>query len=157
MDDESLKINNSIENELKFLAQSEIRLKILNELNKNPTNIRELVKNTEITYSSISNNVIKLMKRKYIKKINKKYYVTPMTEVYFNSIMEFKHSVDLINTYDAFWDKHDLNQLSIESIKNITDLKNSKLIETTPIDIFKTHNTIKKQIIHAKNRRSTKK
>lgn len=151
MEDTKMDKNQYINNDIKFLVKSEIRLKILSELNKQPNNIRGIVKKTKITYSSVSSNISKLEKKNYITKTNKKYYVNPMTEVYFNSIMEFKHSVDLINTYDKFWDKHNLNQLSIESVKNITDLKDSKMIETTPLDIFKTHNTIKEQIMKSDN------
>lgn len=144
-------MNKDISNDIKFLVKSEIRLKILSELNKQPNNIRGIVKKTKITYSSVSSNIGKLEKKNYITKTNKNYYVNPMTEVYFNSIMDFKQSVDLINTYEKFWDRHNLNQLSIESVKNITDLKDSQMIETTPIDIFKTHNTIKEQIMESKN------
>lgn len=151
MEDTTMKKDEDINDDIKFFAKSEIRMKILSELNKQPDNIRGIVKKTNITYSSVSSNIGKLEKRNYITKTNKKYYIAPMTEVFFNSIMEFKHSVDLINTYDKFWDKHNLKQLSIESVKNITDLKDSELIETTPIDIFKTHNTIKEQIIESKN------
>lgn len=141
-----MKDKKDINNDIKFLAKSEIRLKILSELNKDPDNVRGIAKKTNITYSSVSSNIMKLEKKNYIIKVNKKYEITPITEVFFNSIMEFKHSVDMINNYETFWDKHNLNQLSIESIKNITDLNDSKMIETTPIDIFKTHNTIKKQM-----------
>lgn len=143
--------NQNIENDIKFLAKSEIRLKILSELNKQPHNIREIVKKTNITYSSVSSNIGKLEKRNYITKSNKKYHVNPMTEVYFNSLMEFKQSVDLINDFDAFWGKHDINQLSIDSVKNISYLKDSHIIETTPTDIFKTHNIIKKQLMESGN------
>lgn len=149
MDKKTMNIKNDIDNDLKFLAKSEIRMKILSELDKKPDNVRGIVKKTNITYSSVSSNIGKLEKGEYIKKVNKKYHVNPMTKVYFNSLMDFKHSVDMINTYDALWDKHNLNQLSIESIKNISDLKDSKIIETTPIDIFKTHNIIKKQMSHS--------
>lgn len=142
---------NEINNDIKFLAKSEIRLKILSELYKNPNNVKGIVKKTKITYSSVSSNLGKLEKKDYITKIDKKYHVNPMTEVYFNSIMEFKQSVDLIYNYDAFWNKHNLNQLSIESIKNISNLNNSEIIETTSLDIFKTHNTIKKQIMQSSN------
>ena len=121
-----------INNDIKFLAKSEIRLKILSELNKQPNNIRGIVKKTKITYSSVSSNVGKLEKRNYITKTNKKYYVNPMAEVYFNSLMEFKQSVDLISDYNAFWSKHNLKQLSIESVKNISYLKDSEMIEATP-------------------------
>jgi predicted transcriptional regulator len=140
-----------INNDMKFLAKSEIRLKILSELNKNPDNVRGLVKKTKITYSTISSNIGKLEKNNYITKVHNKYYVNPMTEVYFKTLMDFKTSVDLVNNFDSFWNKHNLNQLSINSIRRITDLKNSKLVETTPIDIYKTHDTIKQQIINSKN------
>ncbi len=140
-----------INNDIKFFAKSEIRLKILSELNKQPNNIRGIVKKTKITYSSVSSNIGKLEKRNYITKANKKYHVNPMTEVYFKSLMDFKQSVDLINDYEAFWDKHDLKQLSIQSVKNITYLKDSEMIETTPTDIFKTHNAIKEQLMQSDN------
>ncbi len=144
-------ITRDINNDIKFFAKSEIRLKILSELNKQPNNIRGIVKKTKITYSSVSSNIGKLEKRNYITKSDKKYHVNPITEVYFKSLMDFKQSVDLINDYEAFWNRHDLKQLSIESIKNITYLKDSEMIETTPIDIFKTHNAIKEQIMQSDN------
>lgn len=149
-----MSISNNIDNDIKFLAKSEIRLKILSELDKKPDNIRGLVKKTNMAYSSVSNNVGKLENHNYITKVENKYYINPMTQVYFRTLMDFKNSVDLVNNYNAFWNKHNLNQLSITSIKRITDLKNSKLIETTPIDIYKTHDTIKNQIMNSKNVRA---
>jgi len=142
---------NEINSDIRFLAKSEIRLKILSELDNYPDNVRGLVKRTEITYSSISSNVNKLEENNYIKKIKNKYHINPMAKIYFNTLMEFKNSVDIINDFNSFWYKHDLNQLSIDAVKNITDLKDSKLIETTPLDIYKTHNTIKKQLIESTN------
>jgi len=143
--------DNEINNDIKFLVKSEIRLKILSELDKEPSNISGLVKKTNITYSSISSNISKLQEKNYITKENKKYYANPMTQVYFKSIIDFKNSVDLINNFNMFWNKHKLNQLSIDSVKRITNLENSQLVETTPVDIYKTHNTIKDQIIDSKN------
>ena len=64
--------------------------------------------------------------------------------------MEFKNSVDLINNFNEFWNKHNINQLSINSMQNINDLKNSELVETTPLDIYRTHNTIKENILQSK-------
>lgn len=143
--------HNDINEELQFLAQSEIRLKILDELNKKPNNARGLVKQTKINYSSVSSNLNKLEKRKHIKKIKNKYCVNPMTEIYFKTLLEFKKSIELIQNYDSFWDKHNINRLTLDSIRNINDLTDSKLIETTPLDIYKTHNTIKKQLVESDN------
>ena len=146
--------HNDVIKEMKFFTQSEIRLKILSELNKNPNNVRGLVKDTHITYSSISSNIGKLERENYIRKIKNKYHVNPMTKVYFKTLMDFKNSVEMINDYNSFWNQHNINQLSINAIKRITDLKNTTLIETTPIDIYKTHNTIKKQLINSQNVRA---
>lgn len=140
-----------IENEIRFLAQSEIRLKILSELNKRPDNVRGLVKTTKITYSSVSSNITKLEENNYIKKVNNKYQISPMAKIYFKTLMDFKKSIEIINNYDSFWDKHNLKQMSMDSIRNINDLNNSQLIETTPLDIYKTHNTIKKQLTTSKS------
>lgn len=52
---------NEINNDIKFLAKSEIRLKILSELYKNPNNVKGIVKKTKITYSSVSSNLGKLV------------------------------------------------------------------------------------------------
>ena len=52
-----------------------------------------------------------------------------MTKIYFQTLMDFKNSVEIITSYSEFWDKHNLNQINIDSLKNITDLKDSKLIE----------------------------
>ena len=142
---------NEINGNLKFLAQSEIRLKILSELYEKPENIRGLVKKTKINYSSVSSNVSKLEENEFIHKIEKEYYLNPMSKIYFETLMDFKRSIDIIIDYGAFWNQHNINQLSIDSMENLIDLKDSKLIETTPLDIYKTHNTTKNQSIESKN------
>ena len=150
---EEIKMNfqNKINNDIKFLAQSEIRLKILSELSECPDNIRGLVKRTENTYSSISSNLTKLEHNNHIQKIDNLYYINPLTEIYYTTLMDFKNSVELINNFNTFWSKHNVDPLSVESIKRITDLKDSKLVETTIIDIYKTHNTTKHQLLESKN------
>lgn len=137
--------------DLKFLAKSEIRLKIISELQKKPRSVKELVNTTKITYSSISSNLTKLEEHNHINKKKNKYYLNPLSEIHYKNLMDFKMSVDLINEYDDFWNKHDIDQLSIESMQNIVDLKNSELIKTTPLDIYKTHNTIKEKINESDN------
>ena len=138
-------------NNIKFLTKSEIRLKILEILSKEPTTIPKLVKETKITYSSVSSNLIKLEDRQFVKRVDNNYHLKPITKMYLKSLMEFRNSINMIKDYNDFWDKHDLNQIDIESIKNINALKDSTLIETTPTDIYKTHNTIKKYMANSKS------
>ena len=53
--------HNEINSDIRFLAKSEIRLKILSELYDCPDNVRGLVNRTAITYSSVSSNVNQLV------------------------------------------------------------------------------------------------
>lgn len=142
---------NEINDEIRFLAQSEIRLKILSELNKCPDSVRGLVKTTKINYSSVSSNVAKLEENNYIKKFDGKYYVDPMARIYFKTLMDFKKSIEIVKDFSPLWYQHNVGLMSLDSMRNINDLKNSKLIETTPLDIYKTHNTIKNQLVKSKD------
>lgn len=142
--------NGHINNEIKFLAKSGIRLTILNELKKSPHTIREIVKITGINYSSVSSNINKLEKANYITKVNKKYQINPLSELYFSTLMEFKQSIDFIVNFEEFWIKHNISQINDESLKNINALNYSKLVKTTPLDIYKTHNVIKDHLESAK-------
>ena len=146
-----MNFDNDINNNIQFLAKSEIRLKILSELYTQPNTVRGIVDLTKITYSSVSSNISKLEKNNYLKKIKNNYHVTSIAEVYFKTLMDFKNSANLIDEYSAFWNKHNLKQLSLDSMRTITDLKDSELIETTPLDIYKTHNIIKDQLIESTN------
>lgn len=139
--------DNKLNSDIKFLAKSEIRLKILSELYNHPDNVRGLVNKTKITYSSVSSNMSKLEQKNHVRKIKNKYHINPMTEIYFKTLMDFKNSIELIANYETFWGKHNIKQLNIESIRSITDLKDSELIETTPLDIYRTHNVIKEELI----------
>ncbi len=141
----------NINEKIQFLTKSGIRLHILNILSKNPQNIKELVDTTQITYSTLSSNLHKLEKEKYIQKIKNKFYLTQTTKIYLDIILEFKNVINLINQFDEFWDKHDIAQINLDSLKNITSLHDSQLIKTTPLDIYKTHNTIKGQLLMSYN------
>ncbi|MBR6023613.1 MAG: DUF1724 domain-containing protein [Methanobrevibacter sp.] len=140
-----------IKNDMMFLVKSEIRLKILTELTARPQTIREIVDRTKMAYSSVSNNLNKLERKNYVIKENRIYTITPMTKLYFNQLMDFKKSIDVIKNFDSFWYKHDISFINNELIENITELYESKLIETNPIDIYKTHDNIKKQLESSKN------
>ena len=140
-----------LNNDITFLAKSEIRLKILSELQKKPRSVKELVNVTNITYSSISSNLTKLEENNHITKKKNKYYLNPLSEIYYETLMDFKISVDLIKDYNDFWGNHNIDQLSIDSVQNIIDLRDSELVKTTPLDIYKTHNANKENMMKSEN------
>ena len=137
---------NYIDQNILFILKSEIRLRILTELNIQPQTIKDIVKNTDLAYSTVSNNLKKMEYKNHVKKQNRVYELNPLTKIYFNQLIEFKKSIEVVRNFDSLWDKHDLTYLNNESIQNITELYESKLIETNPTDIYKTHDTVKKQL-----------
>ena len=145
---ETLKL---IEDEMKFLTKSEIRLNILNCLNKSPYSIKELVKNTGITYSSVSSNISKLEKKGYILKERNKFSITPLSQIYLENIIDFNKTIKIIQNFEKFWNKHDINYINKNALTNLTDLYKSELVESTSTDIYKTHNTVKKHLIESNN------
>ena len=86
-----MNIQNEINTDIKFLAKSEIRLKILSELQNSPNSVHELVKKTKITYSSVSSNISKLEQNNYIKKIKSKYYLPIIKITPFHSKYILQH------------------------------------------------------------------
>lgn len=142
---------NYIDKDILFIVKSEIRLKILTELNEKPQSVSEIVKKTNFAYSSVSNNLNKLEFKNHVTKENRLYKINPITRIYFNQLMEFKKSIDVIKNFDSLWNKHNINYINNELIENLTELSESKLIETNPIDIYKTHNNVKKQLIKSHN------
>lgn len=142
---------NYIEKDMMFIVKSEIRLKILTELNDKPQSIKQIVDKTKMAYSSVSNNLNKLEYKNHVIRDDKVYKISPMTKLYFSQLLDFKKSIDVIKNFDSLWYKHDISHINNELIENITQLYESELIETNPIDIYKTHDNIKKQLKNSTN------
>ena len=120
---------NYLKNDMMFILKSEIRLKILTELKDKPQTIRQIVDNTKMAYSSVSNNLNKLEYKNHVEKENRVYTITPMTKIYFNQLMDFKKSIDVVENFDSLWYKHNIKYINNELIENITQLYDSKLID----------------------------
>lgn len=147
---ENFKILNKTKEEMLFLSKSEIRLNILKCLKERSATVKEIVKITELTYSSVSSNVKKLENNKCIKKNeNNKFEISHMTRIYLDSLLNFSNCLKFINRYEEFLNKHNINEISDNELENINSLINSELIKSTPIDIYKTHNSIKSFLLNS--------
>ena len=66
---------------MKFLINSEIRLKILGCLYNSSSSIKEIEEKTNYSYSSILDNINKLEQKKFIYNINDKFYLYNKTKL----------------------------------------------------------------------------
>ena len=128
-----------VKEKLKFLNNSEVRLRILACLSKHPLSLADFKKMSFVSYSSISTNVHKLCLEGYVEKISRNnFQLTNMGRIYLISLMEFHDTINTVNNFSEFWLDHDVDALSVKYLKKISDLEGSKLIKSGPADIYRT-------------------
>lgn len=129
-----------VKEQLRFLNNSEIRLRILAYLSKKPFSLADFKNSSFVSYSSISSNVYKLTDEGFVEKIDKNNFrLTNIGKIYLISLMEFHDTINTVNNFSDFWLDHDVQALSSKYLKRISQLEGSKLIQSRPTDIYKTH------------------
>lgn len=140
-----------VEDELKFLNNSEIRLKVLVDLLDGPMKIRDINRNSLLSYSSVSSNVHKLCKDGFVEKIHNSFRLTNLGFIYITILMDFHDVVTTIDNFSDFWLDHDISSLSIEDLRKLSSLEGSELIKCNYTDIYKTHKEFKRAFKDSKH------
>lgn len=133
-----------VEDELKFLTNSEIRLKVLVDLLGGPLKVRDINRNSLLSYSSVSSNVHKLCNEGYVEKIHNSFQLTNLGLIYITILMDFHDVVTTISEFSDFWLDHDISSLSLDDLKKLSSLEGSDLIKSNYTDIYKTHKEFKR-------------
>lgn len=136
-------IYDSLYGEIRFLCNSEVRIKILKSLYKKPKTMKELNDLVLLSYSSISNNLHKLEEGGFLTKSNRKYYLTNIAVVNLINCLDFDNSISVTYLLSDFLKTHDISPLCDDSLRNFAALNESRLVESVPIDIYKPHNEFK--------------
>ena len=130
--------------ELKFLNNSDIRIKVLVDLLNGPLKIRDIAKKSLLSYSSISSNIHKLCDEGYVEKIHNSFQLTNLGFIYITVLMDFRDVISTITINADFWLDHDISFLSIEDLNKLSSLEGSELIRCNSMDIYKTHKEFKR-------------
>ena len=137
-----LKNYDSISEELKYVSNSLIRLKILATLYRCPLNMKELNDLTNVSYSSISSNMHGLELRGYVYRESNKYYLTNDMRLHINDVLELKNIIGLLNEFFNILDGHVIDLIPNESIAELYLLGKANLIESDGVDAYKIYNYI---------------
>ncbi|MDO5849934.1 MAG: DUF1724 domain-containing protein [Methanobacteriaceae archaeon] len=141
-----LDIYDDLTNEIRFLCNSEVRIKILKSLSNNPKTMRELNDLALLSYSSVSNNLGKLEDEGFLVKNDRKYYLTNIATLNLLNCLDFNNSISISNIFSDFLKTHDISPLCDDSLRDISSLNGSQLVESVSIDIYKPHNQFKSNI-----------
>ena len=139
-----INLNNyeSISEDIKYVSNSLIRLKILATLYEGPLNMKEINDKTNLSYSSISSNMHKLELGGFVYRESNKYYISNSMMLHMEDILELKYVIDLLNKFFNILDSHIVDVIPNESIAELFLLGKANLIESDGFDVYKTYNYI---------------
>ena len=124
------------QDDIRFLINSEIRLKILGCLFNSGASIKQIEEKTNYSYSSILDNINKLEQKKFIFSIDDKFYLYNQTRLKLTNTLYFNKSAKFLRDQSDY-----LNQCLVDirsdTIKDLSSLEGSRLIESNNIDLFK--------------------
>ena len=133
----------AIKKEIKFLTNSDNRLKIIHCLFKSPQTLKEIHEKTGLNYSSISVNVSNLEDWGHIVNQNDVYYLTNASRLILANVFYLNKSINFLDKNADFLNMHKLDNLKFNALKDLSPLESLELVEATPFDISKTMRLIK--------------
>ena len=131
---EFIEENHEFSRDIQFLVNSNIRFQVFTNLVNGPLEMRWLNQSTFLSYSSISNNIHRLMDKGYVTKKGNKFYPTAKGIIHFSMLLDFSESIGIVNDFSMFWQEHDIKPLLVESLMELHVLENCELVESVPLD-----------------------
>ncbi len=145
-----LKNYDNISEDVKYAANSIIRLKILASLFENPQNMKELADNTKLNYSSISTTLNGLELKDFVYRESNKYFLSNSLKVQMQNVLELKEVVNLLNKFFNIIDGHIVDMIPNQSVAELYLLDKAELLESDGIDVYKINNFIENVLSDAK-------
>lgn len=137
-----LKNYDSVSEDVKYLANSLVRLKILACLYAKPQNMKDLNDLTKLSYSSISSNMHSLELKGYLYRECNKYFLSDSVRLKIENILELKEVIILLNDFFNILDNHLVDMIPNQSIAELYLLGKASLIESDDVDVYRMYNYI---------------
>ena len=149
--DERRGIPKDVQKEIKFLINSDNRLKILECLFSSPQTIKSIQAQTDINLSSISININDLEKNGFITIKNDVIRLTNNCKLLLINIYNLNDTINLVNDNKDFLNAHMVKNYQFRGLSDLSQLKGCKLVESTTYDVFKTTRIIKDLALSSKS------
>lgn len=139
----------NIQKEIKFLTNSDSRIKLLQCLIDKPQTLKSLQKSTNLSNSSISTNMSQLEEKRYVINENDVFLITNKCKILFISISNLIKSVNILNEDFSFVNSHKIENYEFNSFKDLPMLAECELVKSSSVDIFKVFNVFKEFAIES--------
>ena len=143
LNSEYFKEYESVSENIKFITNSKIRLKILATLYNKPSAMKDIHLSTSLSYSSISSNISKLEEKKLVYRESNIYFLNNDIKLYLMFILDFNKSLLFINEFSSLFMKHNISNFPRDLLNQLYLLEDSELIESSKNDIYRPYDTIK--------------
>lgn len=141
----------SISEEIKYLTNSLVRLKVLATLYEQPLNMKDINRTTGLSYSSISSNMFGLELGGYIYREGNLYYISNTAKLYISNILELKDTIKLFTKFFNILDSHIVDIIPEKSVAQLYLLGKAILVESNEKDIYRAYNIIGNSLEKASN------
>ncbi|WP_458453661.1 transcriptional regulator FilR1 domain-containing protein [Methanobrevibacter sp.] len=138
-----VKYYNAVAEDVKFVAKSILRLKILNALYERPSDMKELTLRTNLNYSSVSTVLHSLELKNMVYRKSKKFYLVNSIKLQMKNIIELAIVINLLEEIFNIIQDHIVKKLPHESVIELHLLEQAKLIESHDGDADKIYDIIK--------------
>ena len=132
----------SVSEDVKFAANSIIRLKILAALYEKSQNIKGLAVQTKLNYGSIAGALHRLELEDYVYRESNEYHLANSIRVQMKNVLELKEIVNLLNNFFNIIDGHVVDVIPEESVAELYLLGKANLLESCGVDAYKIYNFI---------------
>lgn len=139
----------SVSEDVRFAANSIIRLKILAALYEKPQNVKELTDHTKLNYSSVSATLHGLELKDFVYRESNRYYLANSIMVQMKNVLELKEVVNLLNNFFNIIDGHVVDMIPENSVAELYLLGRASLLESDGIDAYKIYTFIENALKNA--------
>ncbi len=137
--------------DIRFLTNSEVRLKILHCLYEEDCCIKEIMESTGLGYSAISGNIAQLEQKGYIK-VNRNpekkcYSVSNLTRLKLDNIFNLNGVLNVLTKYSDYFNNHNVKNDKLNCLKALPAVTDCELVESTPTDVYKAIGVIEEAMV----------
>lgn len=138
-----------ISDNIKYISNSLIRLKVLAALYEGPLNMKDLTNGTNLSYSSVSSIIHGLEVKDLVYRESNKYYLSTSLKLEIANLLEFNVVVNLLNNFFNILDGHIVDMIPNDSVFELYMLGQAKLLESDSLDVYKIYNFIEDALTNA--------
>ncbi len=142
---------NTIFEDVKFTANSFVRLKVLATLFEKPRNMKEMTDITGFSYSSVSSTMHDLEIKGWVFRQNNKYFLSNSTKVRIGNIFEMDKTLSLLDEFFNILHGHIIDMIPEESILEFHLLQTAALMESSGVDAYRAYHFIERCLTGAKS------